>query len=46
MPLKDLPTTGHHIEREKFQQMLMNYYKLRNYVQEDGSLALIEPELD
>lgn len=46
LPLKNLPTTGHHIEREKFQEMLMNYYKLRNYIQEDGSLALIEPEID
>ncbi len=46
MPLKGLPTTGHHIEREKFQNMLHKYYELRNYVQKDGSLALVEPEID
>jgi aldehyde:ferredoxin oxidoreductase len=46
MPIKGRPTTGHHIDRDKFKQMLMNYYKLRNYVQEDGSLALVNPEAD
>ena len=46
LPLPDLPTTGHHVDREEFQKMLLNYYKLRNYVQEDGSLALVAPEID
>lgn len=46
MPIKNLPTTGHRIEKEKFQQMLMNYYQLRNYIKEDGSLELVKPEIE
>ena len=46
MPLPDKPTTGHHIEREQFKDMLMKYYQLRNYIQEDGSLALTKPEIE
>ena len=46
MPLPNKPTTGHHIDRHKFQQLLLNYYKLRGYLREDNSLQLHEPKID
>jgi aldehyde:ferredoxin oxidoreductase len=43
MSVPDKTTTGHQINREKFQEMLKNYYQLRGWVQQDGTLKLISP---
>jgi aldehyde:ferredoxin oxidoreductase len=43
MSTPDKPTTGEKIDRDKFQDMLNNYYKIRGYLKEDGSLKLINP---
>jgi aldehyde:ferredoxin oxidoreductase len=43
MNIPDKPTTGEYIKREKFQEMLMNYYRLRGWIKEDGILELINP---
>ncbi len=43
MPIPGKPTTGHRIEKEKFTNLLRNYYKLRGWLKEDGTLVLKNP---
>ncbi len=43
MPIAGKPTSGHRIDREQFQKMLHNYYKLRGWLKDDGSLELKNP---
>ncbi len=43
MPIPGKPTTGHLIEREQFVKLLRNYYRLRGWLKEDGTLELRNP---
>ncbi|KKK82767.1 hypothetical protein LCGC14_2800110, partial [marine sediment metagenome] len=43
MNFPNKPTTGEQISREKFQKMLLNYYRLRGWIKEDGTLELVNP---